>query len=260
MKKTLLSALMTLTVTTFSAGVAVAADTTFTPEQEKAIGTIAADYLREHPELLIEMSQKLQQQAQDEQSSQVISAVLNNQDALLNEPTSPVLNPKGAVAVIQFFDYQCIYCAKVAPVVEQFISKNPDVRYIYKEFPIFGDRWTASTQAAKTGQAVYRQKGAEAYHRYHAAIYDSGHNEGKLTGDDIRSAAAKAGVTDIQENIADVSGLAANQLLAKRLQIQGTPAFIVMPVKGASAANVSFIGGAAELSTLQAAYDKARGN
>ena len=243
-----------------SLSVSASAATSFSAEQQKEIGRIAADYLREHPELLVEMSQKLQQQAQDEQSSQAVSAVLKNQDTLLNEPTSPVLNPKGAVAVIQFFDYQCIYCAKVAPVVEQFISNNPDVRYIYKEWPIFGNRWSASIEAAKTGLAVYRAKGPDAYHRYHAAIYDTGHNEGKLTGDDIRAAAAKAGVKDLPENIADGSGLAANQILAKRLQIQGTPAFIVMPVQGANAGNVSFIGGAAELSTLQAAYDKARGN
>ncbi len=243
-----------------SLSVSASATTSFSTEQQKEIEIIAADYLREHPELLVEMSQKLQQQAQDEQNSQIVSAVLNNQNALLNEPTSPVLNPKGAVAVIQFFDYQCIYCAKVAPVVEQFITRNPDVRYIYKEWPIFGNRWPASVEAAKTGLGVYRERGADAYHRYHAAIYDTGHNEGKLTGDDIRTAAAKAGVKDVPDNIADGGGLAANQVLAKRLQIQGTPAFIVMPVQGANTGNVSFIGGAAELSTLQAAYDKARGN
>lgn len=243
-----------------SLSVSASATTSFSTEQQKEIEIIAADYLREHPELLVEMSQKLQQQAQDEQNSQIVSAVLNNQNALLNEPTSPVLNPKGAVAIIQFFDYQCIYCAKVAPVVEQFITRNPEVRYIYKEWPIFGNRWPASVEAAKTGLGVYRERGADAYHRYHAAIYDTGHNEGKLTGDDIRAAAAKAGVKDVPDNIADGGGLAANQVLAKRLQIQGTPAFIVMPVQGANTGNVSFIGGAAELSTLQAAYEKARGN
>ncbi|MFW8205292.1 DsbA family protein, partial [Klebsiella pneumoniae] len=31
----------------------------FTPEQEKRIGEIAADYMRAHPDILIQMSEKL---------------------------------------------------------------------------------------------------------------------------------------------------------------------------------------------------------
>lgn len=251
MKKLLSLALLSLSVT------AGAADN-FTAEQKREIGEVAADYLRQHPELLVEMSQKLQQQEQDKQSVQAVSAVLNSQDALLNDPTSPVLNPKGGVAVIQFFDYQCIYCAHVAPVAEQFISQNPDVRYVYKEWPIFGTRWPASIQAAQTGLAVYKAHGVAAYHRYHAAVYETGHNEGKLTGEDIRQAAASAGAKDVALTDAPGSALEGNNELAKRLQIQGTPAFIVMPVKGANAGNVSFIGGATDLVTLQAAVKKAR--
>ena len=113
------------------------------------------------------------------------SAALADQDALLNDPTSPVQHAKGDVAVIQFFDYQCIYCAKVAPTVEQFISQNPNVRFIYKEWPIFGSRWATSLDAAKTGLQIYQQKGAEAYLTYHNGIYSTGHNEGKLTAADV---------------------------------------------------------------------------
>lgn len=257
MKKLILATTLTMLL----AGTALAADTTFSAAQKAQIGEVAADYLRAHPEILVEMSQKLQAQAQNKQMASAAGAAPENRDALLNDPTSPVLHPGGDVAVIQFFDYQCIYCAKVAPTVEQFISTNPDVRFIYKEWPIFGSRWPASVQAAKVGLSLYKAGGAEAYHRYHAALYATGHNEGKLLDADIREAAVKAGITATPETEVDAMGavLDANNELAKRLGIQGTPAFFVMPVKGATAENVSVIPGATSLKALQAAVGKARG-
>jgi protein-disulfide isomerase len=258
MKKLILATALTLGLS----GHAFAAGDTFSDAQKAQIGQVAADYLRAHPEILIEMSQKLQAQAQSKQLGSAAAAALKNQDALLNDPSSPVLHPKGDVAVIQFFDYQCIYCAKVAPAVEQFISKNPDVRFIYKEWPIFGSRWPASVQAAKAGLAIYKDGGAEAYHRYHAALYATGHNEGKLLDEDIRQAAVKAGVTTTPKEEVEAMGAALekNNQLARHLGIQGTPAFFVMPVTGATAENVSVIPGATDLQALQAAVGKARGS
>ncbi|MDU3818610.1 MULTISPECIES: DsbA family protein [Mixta] len=266
MKKHILAAALMLSLagyaTADTAGIAAAgAASTFSDAQKQQIGEVAADYLRAHPEILIEMSQKLQAQSQEKQMTAAAGAALENQDALLNDPTSPVLHPKGDVAVIQFFDYQCIYCAKVAPTVEQFIRQNPDVRFIYKEWPIFGSRWPASVQAAKVGLSVYKDGGADAYHRYHAALYATGHNEGKLLDEDIRQAAVKAGVTATPKEEVEAMGAALekNNALAKRLGIQGTPAFFVMPVKGATAENISVIPGATDLQALQAAVEKARG-
>lgn len=242
-------------------GHAYADDKAFTDAQKAQIGPVAAEYLRAHPEILIEMSQSLQAQAQSRQMASAATAALANQDALLNDPTSPVLHPKGAVAVIQFFDYQCIYCAKVAPTVEQFISQNPDVRFIYKEWPVSGSRWPASVQAAKVGLSVYKNGGADAYHRYHAAMYATGHNEGRLLDEDIRNAAVKAGVTSLPKAEVEAmgAGIGANNRLARQLGIQGTPAFVIMPVSGATAENVTVIPGATDLQTLRAAVDNARG-
>ncbi|MDR7345399.1 protein-disulfide isomerase [Pantoea alhagi] len=256
MKKHFFAAALTLSLT----GHAFAADSSFTDAQKTQIGEIAADYLRAHPEILIEMSQALQTQSQEKQMAAAAGAALENQDALLNDPTSPVLHPKGDVAVIQFFEYQCINCAQVAPTVEQFISQNPDVRFIYKEWPIFGSRWPASVQAAKVGLSVYKDGGAGAYHRYHAALYATGHTEGKLLDDDIRQAAVKAGVTATPKEEVEAMGavLDRNNALARRLGIQGTPAFFVMPVKGATVENVSVIPGAMDLQTMQVAVEKAR--
>jgi protein-disulfide isomerase len=77
---------------------------------------------------------------------------------------------KAKVAVIEFFDYQCVFCNRFAPELEKVMKAQPDVRYVFKEWPIFGSRWPESLQAAQQGLSVWKQKGAQAYVTYHNAL------------------------------------------------------------------------------------------
>ncbi|EAA1980776.1 disulfide bond formation protein DsbA, partial [Salmonella enterica subsp. enterica] len=61
----------------------------FTPEQEARIGQVAADYLLAHPDILVQVSQKLQVQQRDEQVKNITAAVLASQDALVNDRDNP---------------------------------------------------------------------------------------------------------------------------------------------------------------------------
>ena len=243
-------------------GVAGAAEkpaAAFTPEQEARIGEIAKDYLLAHPEVLVEVSQKLQAQQQEKQQA-MTAAVIQNQAALLNDKGTPSYGPADAkVTVVEFFDYQCIYCARLAPELEKVIKASPDVRFVFKEFPIFGQRWPASLSAAKTGLQVWKQKGADAYLNYHNAIYATGHNEGKLTDADI-SAAAKAVKFDAK-TAHDVQGtLDGINTLAQQLGFSGTPALVVLPSTGASADSVTVIPGYTSAEALQQAIRHAAGD
>ncbi len=245
-------------------GIAAAADSsaTFTDAQQQAIGKIASDYIIAHPEVLVQASQKLQAQQQEQQASDALTAVLANAPALLQDKDTPSYGPKDAkVAFVEFFDYQCMYCSRMAPLVEQTIKANPNVRFVFKEWPIFGDRWKASITAAETGLSVWKQKGAQAYLDYHNAIYATGHDEGKLTDADISAAVEKvhAGLPSDAHRQETHAALEKNDQLAKSMGFQGTPGFIVMPVSGASAANTTVLPGAVSAEELQAAISKAQG-
>ncbi|WP_315315294.1 thioredoxin domain-containing protein [Pantoea vagans] len=236
-----------------------AAEPLFTPEQEARIGELAKAYLLKHPELLIEVDQKLQKIQYDEQMNAMTTAAIQHQDELLNDKTVPAIGPEDAkVAVIEFFDYQCSVCARQAPIIQSLMKNNPQVRFIFKEWPIFGFRWKPSFQAAETGLRIWQQKGGDAYMKYHNALFASGHIEGALTQKDITKAASAAGAGKLKSN--DMLGtLSHTDILAKNTGFQGTPAMIVMPLSGATSETVTIYPGGAMEEMLQSAINKALG-
>lgn len=235
-------------------------ETLFTPEQEARIGELAKDYLLKHPELLIEVDQKLQKIQYDEQMKAMTTAAIQHQDELLNDKTVPAIGPENAkVAVIEFFDYQCSVCARQAPIIQSLMKNNPQVRFIFKEWPIFGYRWKPSFQAAETGLRIWQQKGGDAYMKYHNALFASGHVEGALTQKDVTKAASAAGAGKLKSN--DMLGtLSRTDILAKNTGFQGTPTMIVMPGSGATVETVTVFPGGAMEEMLQAAINKALGS
>lgn len=210
--------------------------------------------------------QSFQQQMQAQQQQKMVQAVIDNQEALLRNPNTPVVGPKDAkVAVIEFFDYQCLFCSKIAPVMDQVMQANPDAQFIFKEFPIFGKRWPTSQYAAEMGLAVFNVGGAQAYLKYHDAIYATGDDEGKLTNADIEGAVKASGVDMTKAQAVIQSGMPKQVIEAdlklgfEQLGIQGTPAVIVMPTSGANLQNTTVIPGYSQAAAIQAAIAKAQG-
>lgn len=241
-------------------GSASAAGPDFTPAQRDAIGEIAAEYLKAHPEVLVDVSRQLQAQQQARQAARLTAAALANRNALMNLTGVPVYGPAGAnVIVTEFFDYQCSACAAMAPAMEAVMAARPDVRYAFRDWTIFAGRWPASAQAAARGLDVWRQKGASAYVAYHNGIYRTGHDEGRLTAEDIGAVAtaAGAGPEDTTKRPASAALTEANDVLAQRLGLSGTPGIVVMPADGATAANTTVFPGVVSAEALEAAIDRA---
>ena len=103
MKKTSIIALVVTTYICFSATATAAKAPVFTPEQEARIGEVASDYLLAHPEILVQVSQKLQVQQREKQQQVYAMKVMDNLKPLTADPDTPVIGPADAhVAVIEF--------------------------------------------------------------------------------------------------------------------------------------------------------------
>lgn len=278
---TLLCALSAISSVSYAAENSVDAGK-FSPEQQSQIGQIAEDYLTahpekvgevmatylaEHPEFLVAAGKSLQQAQQQAQQQAFVQLALQNQAALLDK-ASPSVGPADAkAAMVMFFDYQCSYCSKMAPVIAALIKANPDVRFVFKEFPIFAQRWETSGFAARVGQQIWLSKGGDAYLAYHNDLYGTGKVEGQLTDDDVRKIAAPYLTKNQMVVLArtDATGptaeaLKANTALAQHMHFQGTPAFVVMPqVNGPDMKQVSVMPGSTSQEMLQMALQKAKG-
>ncbi|MEI9853140.1 MAG: thioredoxin domain-containing protein [Sphingomonas sp.] len=71
-------------------------------------------------------------------------------------------NAKGDVTVVAFLDYNCGYCRANIPAIAQLIRSDPEVRVIYREYPVLGDesvlaaRWALRRGRAGQVQALPR--------------------------------------------------------------------------------------------------------
>lgn len=252
-----------LTATALAATIAspsiMAADSTLSDAQKTEIQTLVHDYLLNNPEVLLEVSQALQKKQQLTQQKQAQSAITDNASELFNDKMTTFGNPKGGVTLVEFFDYQCIHCKKMAPVIAELVKGDSNLRVIYKEFPIFGE---SSDMASRAALAAAMQN---KYLQMHEALLgQEKHVDQKI----IDETAKKIGL-NMNKFKADMTGkevtdaLAANRKLAEQLHLMGTPAFIVGSTPGGvfkADSQPGFIPGGTDASTLKDLIKKAATN
>ena len=185
------------------------------------------DYLATHPQILVELTNKLQEQDAAKADATRQAAVRKLGLArYFNPRVAFVTGPANAkTTFVEFFDYNCPYCRASLPAVRTFYAGHKNsARFAFIEFPIKGQE---SVAAARAAIAARRQP--DKYLAFHFLLMD----EKDLVTDDIVFAdAAKAGLdvaklrTDMQDSAIDIA-IAAAHSLAAATSIDGTPAFIV---------------------------------
>lgn len=189
---------------------------------DKAFGEKVRAYLLEHPEVLMEASQKLQEKQASQQAASAQKAIGQYRQAIERDPRDIVINPTGTITVTEFFDYRCGYCKHAAPEIVDLVQKNPDIRLVLKDFVIFGHDSEAAARIALG--AKDQGKSLELYKALMAEkSLDAATALRVAQGLGVDLAKAKAG----GESQAVTQHLADTEALAKTLALQGTPAFIV---------------------------------
>ncbi len=199
-----------------------------TDEEKAAFGEAVRSYLLESPEVLNEAIAVLNQRQAEEAAKQDVSLVKANADDLFSDPASFVGgNPDGDVTVVEFIDYRCGYCKKAHSEVKELVESDGNIRYIVKEFPILSEE---SAIAARFAIAALQVTGPEAYAKINAGFYES--FRGEVTPDTLSAFAGDLGL-DAAPILARMDApevtkvIADNHALAQRLQISGTPTFVM---------------------------------
>jgi protein-disulfide isomerase len=206
------------------AALALAACARQSSGDDAAFGQKVRAYLLAHPEVLQEVGQRLEarqaaEEAREEQAARL--RVPKLRAALEHDPQDFVANPGGAVTVTEFFDYRCPHCVTAAPSVVALIRQRPDVRFVFKESPIFG---SISEHAARAALAVKTAGGD------YLGLYQSYMSTPKLDDATIdRLARAKgAAASDLAAGPSSRAGahIARNEALLNQLGA-ATPVFVV---------------------------------
>lgn len=198
--------------------------TTSDPAFQRAVEQVVEEYLRAHPEVIEQTLQALQTKREAEERERVRNLIASRQADLLNDPNSPVSgNPDGDVTVVEFFDYRCGYCKRVAGAVTQLQQDDPNIRVVYKDFPILGEASVLAASAALASKAQGKHLA------FHEALLAS---KQELTRETLFAIASEVeiNVEQLQKDMASPSIetiIEHNRVLARELGINGTPGFIV---------------------------------
>jgi protein-disulfide isomerase len=143
---------------------------------------------------------------------------------LFHDPDSPALgNPDGDVTIVEFFDYRCPYCRRVAPDLEALLAEDPGVRLVFKEWPILG---RASVEAARAALAAHFQGHyAAVHHALMAGDIDADADD--IVDFAVSLGADPAALRDAMGSDRVSQALIANNELADALHFTGTPGFVV---------------------------------
>jgi protein-disulfide isomerase len=185
------------------------------------------DYLLNNPEVILESLKRYERKITNLDSDSEQSLVDSQFVELTQDRFSYVGgNKNGSINIVAFFDYKCGYCKRANAELSELILENKDVRFILKEFPILGQE---SLIAAQASIVVLMDQGDNVYKAFTDKILT---HSGNISIKTIRTLLESVGgdSTDIESKMKrkTVSTIInANYNLAKKLNINGTPTFII---------------------------------
>ncbi len=184
-------------------------------------------YLLANPQVLDEVVAARQSAEDSARVEQVNLAIAANPALLNHDPRDPSIGPLDAKVVVhEFFDYRCPGCKAVSSDFMRIVLSNPDVRFVFKEWPILdrGDDVTSqyAARAALAAQAQGR------YLPVHQALMAEPSLSREsidrvLTANGVARPQASASIAspDTTRHIADIHTAAAT------LKLTGTPTFLI---------------------------------
>ena len=183
---------------------------------EKKIENVIENFLIKNPQLLRSILDNYKDKIESEKKINAIKSL-----ELLKNPG--IFQEKADVTIYEFFDYNCGYCKSVVKTIMETISEDKKINFVFVEFPILSQQ---SYNAALAALASERQN---LYNNFHLALMrvrgrvddNQVFRTGKEIGLDIDQLKKDMERSEILEK------LKKNREIAKLLNLNGTPAFII---------------------------------
>lgn len=191
---------------------------------EEQIKELVYEAIRENPGIVMEAVAILERDQQVAQENAAVKVLNEERERLEQDPNAIILgNPDGDVTVVEFFDYNCPYCRRVMPQVDALVAQDPNVRLVYREWPILGE---GSDFAARAALASRNQGKYEEFHVAMMSMEERAAEASVLriareVGLDVELLVHDMGAPEIDEHIAT------SMELTRALGFSGTPSFVI---------------------------------
>ncbi|MEM8876791.1 MAG: DsbA family protein [Pseudomonadota bacterium] len=196
-----------------------------TDEQKAEVAGLVRTTLVAEPDILEEASVALEARRSEQEAERQREVIGELRDDLFRSATDHVSGDlNGDVTLVEFFDYNCPYCRRAMQDVLTLMGTDPNLRVVFKEFPVLSQE---SEDAALIAVAVQRQD--DKYFEFHRKLMEQ---EGYIDEQVARQVAGDVGVdmTQLDRDLQDPSVRAvidANRALGDNVGINGTPAYVV---------------------------------
>ena len=184
-------------------------------------------YLLSHPELLEEMVQARQAHEDNQRVETINAAVAANPGLLAPDPRDPAFGPVDAkVTVIEFFDFRCPGCKAVTPDFLRLMRAHPEVRFVFKDWPILDRQGQPLSQLAARAALAAHQQG-KYLPVYEALLREPALDEAAIqrvlaaNGVDLSRAETTITAPETTRHLTDIHTTAA------ALGLVGTPTFFI---------------------------------
>lgn len=183
-------------------------------------------YILDNPGIIMEAVAVLEERKAADQVNNDKELLKANADDIYNDGASFVGgNLDGDITIVDFSDYHCPYCKKAHAEIQALIKADGNIRIIYKEFPILGpDSVTAAKFALAT--LLLAPNSYEDVNTSLMAMRGKP-NEAALTSLAKGLGLDAAAILEKMDSDAVNAIIENNRSLGGRLQITGTPTFIL---------------------------------
>ena len=180
------------------------------------------DYLIEHPSKIREALELAAQQEQEEALKRVAENYKSNWKELSEADNSPFIGPKNAkITIVEFFDFNCGYCRRLAPELMKVIKNNQDVKFVFKPVTFLGSMPIAKAALAANKQGKFLEV-------YEAFLTHNGQVTSEVIDEVLKEAGLDVAKTkEIMESDEIKKALSSISELSQKVEVRGVPTLII---------------------------------
>ncbi len=190
------------------------------------IRSIVKEVIEQNPELVAQSLHNYHKQQYRDRMAQMQQRIREKLTVLENNIDDPRAgNPDARIKIVEFLDYNCMYCKSMAAVKQRVLEQHPDIEYVFKDIPLLGEPSTLKARAALAANAIAKDK----FFAFHHKLLEA--REANNIGA-IKELAATVGIDPeaLEQTMQDKKWddtIYANRALAREIGVRGTPVFII---------------------------------